>query len=154
MRILRIWYGLVIIWFSRLTKNTARLLGEKLKILGRWLIVRGEDRTPRWNRELFYQCFFAETEIHLSDGVYCGTLTSIYQKSSGKKRILVIVLDSVVRKQSFCPKGKVLGTRDFELTEYGAPVIIKDGRYDCVWASCRDGYVAIYFSRPIKELTY
>jgi hypothetical protein len=135
MRTMRMWYGLLLIWITRQIKNAARQAGEWGKVKSRKLIAWGEDRTPRWNRELFHRCYLADVEIHLPSGVVRGNIDVIYQEFYGTKSALVLKL-----------KGE--SSREFRLVGYGAPVVIKEHGYDCVWTGCDGGYVAIFFKRP------
>lgn len=131
------WYGLLLIWCARRVKKVARQTGERGKIQCRKLIAWGEDHTPRWNRELFHRCYLAEVEIHLGGKIYSGHVDVIFQEFSGTESRLVIKL-----------KERNEEGGEFKLLGYGAPVVIKESGYDCVWTGCNEGYVAIYLKRP------
>lgn len=154
MKIPRAWnvyYGVVVIGISRRIKSIVRELGEWMKVYGRTLVAWGEDSIPRWSRELFCKCYFVETEVHYSGEVYVGKIEAIYQKFAGKESILVIKLVSMDEGQSRSSRDETRERLEFEMTGYGSPVIIKEDGYDCVWFSFDKGYVAMYFSRPIKS---
>lgn len=154
MKIPRAWnvyYGLAVIWISRYKKRIFRELGEWMKIQGRELVARGEDSIPRWSRELFWKCYLVETEVHLSGEVYVGRMEAIYQKFAGKESMLVIKLVSMTDEHNWPHQDETQEYLEIVLYGYGSPVIIKEDGYDCVWFSFDKGYVAIYFSRPIKN---
>ena len=79
MRKLRMWYGLAIIWVTRYVKIAVRKVGELMKAYGRKLEHLGDDVTPRWSRELFYQCYLADAEVHINSNVFLGRVDSIHQ---------------------------------------------------------------------------
>lgn len=135
------WYGLLLVLLTGRAKRGMRKAGAVLKSYGRKLEHLGDDVTPRWSLKLFQQCYFAEVEIHLSSKVFHGYIDTIFQEFSGKESRLVIKL-----------KERGDGEGEFKLTGYGAPVVIKEGGYDCVWTGCDGGYISIYSKRPLKNM--
>ncbi len=104
--------------------------------------------------ELFHRCIsaeFAEAEIHLSGGVYQGYVDEIYQEEVDKKIILVVRIKDAISQEGFALPSQEKGFREFRLEGCGNAVAINDGEYDCVWAMFNDGYISIYFSKPVNH---
>lgn len=139
------WYGLALIWTTRHAKKVVRKIGESMKAYGRKLEHLGDDVTPRWSRKLFYKCYLADAEIHFPGEVFVGRIDTIYQEHSGKDSLLVLKLKSGTKRVDITSTVEVSEAREFKLTGYGPPVVIKEGGYDCVWTGHRKGYLAIFF---------
>ena len=132
-----LYYGLAHIFAAHHIKKVVRRVGEWMKVQGRVLIAWGDDIMPRWTRELFQKCYLADIEVHSAGLVYTGCVDTIYQEYCGKDNILVI-------------KCKAPEVVEFRLSEYHAPVPIKEGGYDCIWFMYAHGHVVIHFKTRRK----
>ena len=141
-----LYLGIAVIALRGRARKIVRAVGEWMKMLGRRLVLWGEDSTLRFSTELFCGCYLADVELHIGMHVYRGPMYTAY--ISGDK--LFFKLNWVARQTALSWKEEG-GSCDFKLSGFGSPHKLDNGD---VWFMFDDGYVILFLGTPRERLDF